>query len=100
MRSGGGVLCIAGLQIIVGLCLLGIYEGFKARRFRSAARSPAACCAAAGSSTDARARFSAEGGSSSIADVGLASRPVTRRICCECGGVTAAFPGESAPWRL
>lgn len=29
MKSGGGVLSIAGLQVIVGLCLLGIYEGYK-----------------------------------------------------------------------
>jgi len=29
MRSGGGVLCIAALQLVVGLCLLGLYEGYK-----------------------------------------------------------------------
>mmetsp|Transcript_21518 Transcript_21518/g.38332 ORF Transcript_21518/g.38332 Transcript_21518/m.38332 type:complete len:178 (-) Transcript_21518:100-633(-) len=29
MRSGGGVLCVATLQLIVGICLLGIYEGYK-----------------------------------------------------------------------
>ena len=29
MKSGGGVLCIAALQLVVGLILLGIYEGYK-----------------------------------------------------------------------
>lgn len=29
MKSGGGVLCISMLQAVVGLCLLGIYEGYK-----------------------------------------------------------------------
>ena len=29
MKSGGGVLCISILQLIVGLVLLGIYEGYK-----------------------------------------------------------------------
>lgn len=29
MKSGGGVLCIAMLQVVVGLCLLGIYEAYK-----------------------------------------------------------------------
>ncbi len=29
MKSGGGVLCISLLQLIVGLVLLGIYEGYK-----------------------------------------------------------------------
>ena len=29
MKSGGGVLCIAALQLAVGLILLGIYEGYK-----------------------------------------------------------------------
>ncbi len=29
MKSGGGVLCISFLQLIVGLVLLGIYEGYK-----------------------------------------------------------------------
>eukprot|EP00775_Hariotina_reticulata_P005444 gene5444-5678_t len=33
MRSGGGVLLIAGLQLLVGLCLLGLYEGYKAYYF-------------------------------------------------------------------
>jgi len=33
MRSGGGVLCIAALQLLVGLCLLGLYEGYKAYFF-------------------------------------------------------------------
>lgn len=31
LKSGGGVLCIAALQILVGICLLGIYEAFKVR---------------------------------------------------------------------
>ncbi|GMH43859.1 hypothetical protein BSKO_11793 [Bryopsis sp. KO-2023] len=31
MKSGGGVLCISSLQLVVGLCLLGIYEGYKVR---------------------------------------------------------------------
>ena len=29
MKSGGGVLCISALQLVVGLILLGIYEGYK-----------------------------------------------------------------------
>ena len=29
MKSGGGVLCISCLQLVVGLVLLGIYEGYK-----------------------------------------------------------------------
>ena len=29
-ESGGGVLCIAVSQLVVGLTLLGIYEGYKA----------------------------------------------------------------------
>ncbi|KAL3148954.1 hypothetical protein ABBQ32_001812 [Trebouxia sp. C0010 RCD-2024] len=29
MKSGGGVLCVAALQLIVGIVLLGIYEGYK-----------------------------------------------------------------------
>lgn len=33
MRSGGGVLCIAAAQLIVGLVLLGIYEGYKSYYF-------------------------------------------------------------------
>lgn len=33
MRSGSGVLCISACQLIVGLCLLGIYEGYKAYYF-------------------------------------------------------------------
>ncbi|DBA69105.1 TPA: hypothetical protein ACH3X2_013109 [Trebouxia sp. C0005] len=33
MKSGGGVLCISFLQLIVGLVLLGIYEGYKTRYF-------------------------------------------------------------------
>mmetsp|Transcript_4602 Transcript_4602/g.11428 ORF Transcript_4602/g.11428 Transcript_4602/m.11428 type:complete len:177 (+) Transcript_4602:198-728(+) len=33
MRSGGGVLCVATLQLIVGICLLGIYEGYKAHYY-------------------------------------------------------------------
>ena len=31
MKSGGGVLCISSLQLIVGLVLLGIYEGYKVK---------------------------------------------------------------------
>ncbi|KAG2493037.1 hypothetical protein HYH03_008700 [Edaphochlamys debaryana] len=30
MRSGSGVLCISACQLVVGLCLLGVYEGYKA----------------------------------------------------------------------
>ncbi|KAL3133425.1 hypothetical protein ABBQ38_007292 [Trebouxia sp. C0009 RCD-2024] len=33
MKSGGGVLCVAALQLVVGLVLLGIYEGYKTRFF-------------------------------------------------------------------
>ena len=29
MRSGGGVLCIAAAQLLLGFALLGIYEGYK-----------------------------------------------------------------------
>lgn len=29
MRSGSGVLCIAASQLLVGLVLLGLYEGYK-----------------------------------------------------------------------
>ena len=29
MKSGGGVLCVSALQLVVGLVLLGIYEGYK-----------------------------------------------------------------------
>ena len=29
MKSGGGVLLVAGLQLVVGLTLLGIFEGYK-----------------------------------------------------------------------
>ena len=35
LRSGGGVLCIAALQILVAICLLGIYEAFKVRSWGS-----------------------------------------------------------------
>lgn len=35
MKSGGGVLCIALLQLVVGMCLLGIYEGYKVCEPRS-----------------------------------------------------------------
>jgi len=31
MKSGGGVLLVSVLQLVVGLILLGIYEGYKAR---------------------------------------------------------------------
>eukprot|EP01025_Chloroclados_australasicus_P005863 TRINITY_DN1187_c0_g1_i1.p1 TRINITY_DN1187_c0_g1~~TRINITY_DN1187_c0_g1_i1.p1 ORF type:complete len:220 (+),score=9.68 TRINITY_DN1187_c0_g1_i1:78-662(+) len=34
VQSGGGVLCIATLQLVVGLCLLGIYEGYKQKYWR------------------------------------------------------------------
>ena len=27
MKSGGGVLVVAAAQLLVGLCMLGIYEG-------------------------------------------------------------------------
>ncbi|KAG2448420.1 hypothetical protein HYH02_006312 [Chlamydomonas schloesseri] len=33
MRSGSGVLCISACQLVVGLCLLGVYEGYKAYYF-------------------------------------------------------------------
>ncbi|WIA38466.1 hypothetical protein OEZ86_001789 [Tetradesmus obliquus] len=33
MRSGCGVLCIGAAQLVVGLCLLGLYEGYKAYYF-------------------------------------------------------------------
>ncbi|KXZ55124.1 hypothetical protein GPECTOR_3g276 [Gonium pectorale] len=33
MRSGSGVICISGCQLVVGLCLLGVYEGYKAYYF-------------------------------------------------------------------
>ena len=29
MRSGGGVLMVSSLQLLVGLILLGVYEGYK-----------------------------------------------------------------------
>jgi hypothetical protein len=31
MKSGGGVLLVSLLQLLVGLVLLGVYEGYKAR---------------------------------------------------------------------
>ena len=34
MHSGGGVLCVATMQLIVGICILGIYEGYKRHYFR------------------------------------------------------------------
>mmetsp|Transcript_3630 Transcript_3630/g.8230 ORF Transcript_3630/g.8230 Transcript_3630/m.8230 type:complete len:172 (-) Transcript_3630:1205-1720(-) len=34
MKSGGGVLCISVLQMVVGLALLGIYEAYKKEFFR------------------------------------------------------------------
>ncbi len=34
MKSGGGVLCISVLQLVVGLGLLGIYEAYKKEFFR------------------------------------------------------------------
>lgn len=33
MRSGGGVLCVSTLQLVVGLILLGIYEAYKVSTF-------------------------------------------------------------------
>ena len=38
MKSGGGVLCISVLQLIVGLVLLGIYEGYKVRQAATSKR--------------------------------------------------------------
>lgn len=35
MKSGGGVLCVSGLSLICGLCLLGIYEGYKTHFFNN-----------------------------------------------------------------
>lgn len=29
MKSGGGVLCVAALSLVSGLCLLGVYESYK-----------------------------------------------------------------------
>lgn len=34
-KSGGGVLCIAALEFVVGLALLGVFEGFKSHYFRA-----------------------------------------------------------------
>ncbi|CAD7705126.1 unnamed protein product [Ostreobium quekettii] len=34
MRYGGGVLCLALLQLVVGLCILGIYEKYKKAWYR------------------------------------------------------------------
>eukprot|EP01024_Parvocaulis_polyphysoides_P053974 TRINITY_DN5420_c1_g1_i1.p4 TRINITY_DN5420_c1_g1~~TRINITY_DN5420_c1_g1_i1.p4 ORF type:complete len:193 (+),score=13.51 TRINITY_DN5420_c1_g1_i1:54-632(+) len=39
VQSGGGVLCIAALQLVVGLCLLGIYEGYKTNYWKDVADS-------------------------------------------------------------
>lgn len=35
MRSGGGVLCISAAQLLVGLVLLGLYEGYKTYYFNT-----------------------------------------------------------------
>jgi hypothetical protein len=35
MMSGGSVLLIAAAQLVVGLCILGIYEGYKVYFFNS-----------------------------------------------------------------
>jgi len=35
MMSGGSVLLIAAAQLIVGLCILGIYEGYKVYYFNT-----------------------------------------------------------------
>lgn len=42
MKSGGGVLCISILQLIVGLVLLGIYEGYKVTTQLAQSQLPAA----------------------------------------------------------
>ena len=39
MKSGGGVLCISSLQLVVGLILLGIYEGYKTKYFNDLSSS-------------------------------------------------------------
>eukprot|EP00884_Botryococcus_braunii_P016363 jgi/Botrbrau1/340/Bobra.0022s0294.1 len=36
LKSGGGVLCVSSLQLVVGLTLLGIYEAYKVAYFRGA----------------------------------------------------------------
>jgi hypothetical protein len=41
MRSGGGVLLVSSLQLLVGLILLGVYEGYKVRSAPPPARPPA-----------------------------------------------------------
>jgi hypothetical protein len=44
MKSGGGVLLVSCLQLIVGLVLLGLYEGYKARiRAQDARGLPLPC---------------------------------------------------------
>ena len=39
MKSGGGVLCISVLQLVVGLGLLGIYEAYKVSETSASFRS-------------------------------------------------------------
>ncbi len=39
MKSGGGVLCVSVLQLVVGLALLGIYEAYKVSVHRSDRRA-------------------------------------------------------------
>lgn len=34
LKSGGGVILVSALQLVVGLVLLGVYEGYKARQRR------------------------------------------------------------------
>mmetsp|Transcript_10888 Transcript_10888/g.30836 ORF Transcript_10888/g.30836 Transcript_10888/m.30836 type:complete len:179 (-) Transcript_10888:104-640(-) len=41
MKSGGGVLCVATLQLLVGICLLGIYEGYKQHYFSTGTKEEA-----------------------------------------------------------
>lgn len=43
MRSGGGVLLVSSLQLIVGIVFLGLYEGYKARGSHEATVSACAC---------------------------------------------------------
>jgi hypothetical protein len=45
MKSGGGVLLVSLLQMLVGLVLLGIYEGYKVRLSNAPLPTMHACCA-------------------------------------------------------
>ena len=40
MKSGGGVLLVSTLQLIVGLIILFIYEGYKGRYLSHSGESP------------------------------------------------------------